>query len=331
MRVGEKVRFLNEVGEATVLRILPNGIVEVEDEYGLVTSHAARELISIEKSAEPETPIAPQPPRPEPKRPETAPPSIQRTSEPLPEIALIFAAEGNAAPEASDLELFFHNGTEYHMLVNVAAKEERGLFSLFSGEVRAGETQAMRPIRRQDVDIFGLTMVDCIFFKEADYVHREAFSATLKLKSTRFVKAGSYQLVSEIGSMAIVVPIVQPALKVADSAAGLSISPMKKPAPKTRLLPVFDVEIDLHIEMLVTDHAGMSEHEMLLCQLKCADREINRGLANGLISVTFIHGIGKGRLRDEVRALAAEYGLRCEAGAFQKYGAGATVVFMSRG
>lgn len=331
MRAGEKVRFLNEVGEATVLRILPNGMVEVEDDYGLVTSHAARELVSLEKNAQAAPPETPRPAQPEATKPAAVPARTEVPSEPLPEIALLFAAEEHAAPETGDLELFFHNGSEYHMLVNVAAKEEQGLFSLFRGEVRAGETQTMRPIRRQDVDIFGLTMVDCIFFKEADYAHREAFSATLKLKSTRFVKAGSYQQVAEIGRAAIVVPIVRPAPKAAESSAGLSISPARKPVPKTRLLPVFDVEIDLHIEMLASDHAGMTEHEKLLCQLKCADREINRGLANGLISVTFIHGIGKGRLRDEVRALAEEYGLRCEPGAFQKYGAGATVVFMSRG
>lgn len=330
---GDRVRFLNEVGEATVVRVLGNGLVEVEDGSGLVAPYPARELVQLGKKAEPKA-VPPDQTRPQPSpvqetHPHTA--DVPKKQESLPELALVFRSENRQAPDTGDLELFFHNGSGYHMLVNIAAKEEQGLFSLFSGEVRAGETRSIRGIRRQDVDIFGITMVDCIFFKEADYRHREAFSAMLKLKATRFVRPGGYRYIQEVGGgMAMVVAVERPAAKAQESSGGITVrmtgsTPKRKPTE-----PVFDIEIDLHIEMLSADHRGMTDHEMLLCQLNHADREINRGLSGGLLSITFIHGIGKGRLRDEVRNLAEEYGLRWEEAPFRKYGPGATVVFLRR-
>ncbi|MCF8257525.1 MAG: DUF2027 domain-containing protein [Flavobacteriales bacterium] len=332
MTVGDRVRFLNHVGEATVIRILPNGQMEVEDEFGLVTTHAANELVGTGKRAA-VVPVSnpvidARTAQPEPVQ---QPPAARATAEPLPELALVFLAEVGSEPTTCDFELFFHNGSDYHLLVNIAAKEDRGFFSLYSGEVRAGDARPIRGIRRQDVDIFSITMVDCIFFQDTDYQHREAFSATVRLKPTRFVKPSSFVMLASMDGKAIVVPVERPAPKVTDASAGVTVRTGTPPVIAKRTMPVFDIEVDIHIEELTTEHRKWTPHEMLIYQRGHVQRHIERGLKDGLLSITFIHGIGKGRLRDEVLAMAAEYGLRCEAGAFHKYKGGATVVFMSRG
>jgi hypothetical protein len=328
MQPGDRVRFLDHVGEAVVVRVLAGGRAVVEDELGIVAEYALRELVPIGGKAPQQStrPVAqPIAPKPEPAKETIARPMEKEG--PLPELALVFRLEENG----DGVELHFRNGSEHDMLLHVGAKEETGLFSVFRGEVREGEMKYLRSFRRQDVDIFGLTAVDCIFYKESDYQHREAFSALLKLKSTRFVKEGSFARSNTLGGMVLVVAVEPPKSRSAAQLTDHFPRPVIKPLSKKPEAPVFDIEVDLHIEKLVTDHGSLSDFEMLTCQLRCASDRIDRGLRSDLLSITFIHGVGSGRLRDEVRKLAAEYGLRCEEGDFRRYGAGATVVLMDRG
>lgn len=326
-RVGERVRFLDEEGEATVIRVLSDGSVEVEDEYGLQSVHRPKELVPVgigpKDSSELKAAPAPDVPASDPisVRPQVV------ASEPLPELALIFMSDRPERPEAGDIELYFHNGSEFHMLVNVSARDGQGFCSLFSGEVRQGTIEHLRPVRRQDVDIFSQIAVDCIFFRESEYAHREAFSTIVRMKPTRFVRPGSYGEVSGLEGMGMVVPVERAAPPVNVSSGALTVRVSERRKAK-EIAQVLEREVDLHIEHLVSDFSTMTDHEMLLCQCSYADRCINEGLTGGLFSITFIHGVGKGRLREEVRALAAELGLRYEDGPFHRYGQGATVVYL---
>lgn len=328
MQAGDRVRFLDHVGEAVIIRVLPGGRAVVEDEFGIEAEYELRELVPIARKAE--TPSVEKPahisvPKPLPaKQPESR--AVEKEPD-LPELALVFRLE----EATGDMELHFRNGSAHHVLLHVGAKEDAGLFSVFRGEVREGEMRYLRSFRRQDVDIFGLTAVDCIFFRESDYQHREAFSALLKLKSTRFVKDGSFVRSPALGGMVLVVTVERPKPQALGQLTDHFPRPVLKQVPKPKEAPVFDMEVDLHIEKLADDHRSMTDHEMLLCQLRCATGHIDRGMRSDLLSITFIHGVGSGRLRDEVRKLAAEYGLRCEEGDFRRYGAGATVVLMNRG
>jgi len=325
--VGEKVRFLNEVGNAVVTKILSNGMVEVTDDYGLVTRLAVKELVPAERNRHADTPpVAAEEPRiievPKPA------PVAQRPQEvPLPELALVFLSDCGTAPETGDLDVYFANNSAHHMLVNIAAKEDKGLFSLYHGEVRAGQLQHLRGIRRRDVDIFGHTVVDCIFYQDTDYKHREAFSSILKLKVTRFVREGSYREVAVLGGKAMVVAVEkasQPEMTITGAASARA----HKPALRTPLLPTFEEEVDLHIEQISSEFSGMSDHEMFVYQMNHFEKRLNHGLMNDYLRITFIHGVGTGKLRDEIRRLLREYKLRFEDGPFQKYGVGATVVLL---
>lgn len=326
-RVGEKVRFLNEVGNAVVTNILTNGIVEVTDDYGLVTRLSAKELVPAdrERNADVKPIVADEPRYIDVPKPALV---VRRLEEvPLPDLALIFLSDCELAPETGDLDVYFANSTGHHMLVNIAAREDKGLFSLFHGEVRAGQLQHLRGIRRRDVDIFGHTAVDCIFFQDTDYKHREAFSSILKLKVTRFVREGSYRAVTGLGGKAMVVAVEkasQPEMIITETASAR----VHKPSLRTPSLPTFEEEVDLHIEQLTSTFTTMSDHEMFVFQMNHFEKKLNHGLMNEYLRITFIHGVGSGKLRDEIRKLLREYKLRFEDGSFQKYGVGATVVLL---
>lgn len=90
-------------------------------------------------------------------------------------------------------------------------------------------------------------------------------------------------------------------------------------------------EIDLHIEKLVVDYKGMSNSAILQIQLKECQSALDLAYATHQHSIILIHGVGKGKLRDEIHLLlnqtnfVASYVYDYDV----RYGYGATKVFFA--
>lgn len=88
------------------------------------------------------------------------------------------------------------------------------------------------------------------------------------------------------------------------------------------------MEVDLHIHELVDSDAALSNGEIVQIQLNHFDRMMRRADELKIPKVIFIHGIGKGVLRDEIRqALEMYYPEASFHNAdYREYGYGATEV-----
>ncbi len=65
-------------------------------------------------------------------------------------------------------------------------------------------------------------------------------------------------------------------------------------------LASFSREIDLHIETLREDHHKLKNSEILAIQLAAFENYLNKALRLGVPSFFVIHGVGKGKLRNEI-------------------------------
>jgi hypothetical protein len=88
--------------------------------------------------------------------------------------------------------------------------------------------------------------------------------------------------------------------------------------------------VDLHIEKLADDWEQMSNFEILTLQLKEFEKYYELAVAHRQPSIIFIHGLGSGRLRDEIHE---QLRLKKEVKSFVNqyhplYGYGATEVFL---
>ena len=88
-------------------------------------------------------------------------------------------------------------------------------------------------------------------------------------------------------------------------------------------------EVDLHIEKLTDNANSMSNFEIMSLQLQTLEKYIDINTAHHLPSMVAIHGVGTGKLRDEIHELLR---LRKEVRSFvnqydARYGYGATEIF----
>ncbi|MBT8218218.1 MAG: Smr/MutS family protein, partial [Bacteroidia bacterium] len=90
----------------------------------------------------------------------------------------------------------------------------------------------------------------------------------------------------------------------------------------------FDIEIDLHIDKLTAHHHNLDKLQKLTIQLESMKRYIDTAKRLRIDHVFLIHGVGKGKLRDEIAKILRkdEDILYFKNEYHPKYGYGATEV-----
>jgi|GEM_PF-5982245 len=111
-----------------------------------------------------------------------------------------------------------------------------------------------------------------------------------------------------------------------NSAKG-DISAHMRPVPKPE--PVPDI-IDLHLEELTENPKKLPPQEALHLQMSIFNQALEKAIAQDLDNITFIHGIGKGILKSEIRkVLGSNPYIQGFADAdAKKFGSGATIVYL---
>lgn len=95
--------------------------------------------------------------------------------------------------------------------------------------------------------------------------------------------------------------------------------------PKEKKRP--PMEVDLHIHQLVKSTKGMSNHDMVTLQLETAKRQLEFAIHKRIPRVVFIHGVGQGVLKEELKYQFGRYdSVRIEEADYKKYGLGAMEV-----
>ncbi|MBM3412701.1 MAG: Smr/MutS family protein [Bacteroidetes bacterium] len=84
-----------------------------------------------------------------------------------------------------------------------------------------------------------------------------------------------------------------------------SISTSKK--HQQDFIASFSHVVDLHIENLLTDWKGLSNFEILQIQLSHFEKMVERTIRNQHPTLVVIHGIGEGKLKNEIHQLLRQY------------------------
>ena len=86
------------------------------------------------------------------------------------------------------------------------------------------------------------------------------------------------------------------------------------------------LEVDLHIHHLTSSTRNMTNHDMVMLQLKKVKETIRLVNRNRHSKIVFIHGVGSGKLRTELEIELKKNGITFQDASYQKYGVGALEV-----
>lgn len=86
------------------------------------------------------------------------------------------------------------------------------------------------------------------------------------------------------------------------------------------------MEVDLHIEKLLKSTRGLDNFDILNYQINTAKRKLEYCIQKRIPKLIFIHGVGEGVLKTELRFLLNKYPVRYQDASYREYGLGATEV-----
>ncbi len=204
--------------------------------------------------------------------------------------------------------------------------------------------------RSQLSDLEHLCVQAIAYKREKTFAIKPAYSVQLRLDTVKFYKLHLFQPNMFFNEPCLLMDIVRDdkAIKqVFVEAEEIQEAILKKPS-KTEAQPARIktddkrqdrsqskpnqrpdvIEVDLHIEQLVDDLAGLSNGDMLLLQMKEFRRVMDENLSRKGTKIVFIHGKGEGVLRKSLlQELKYRYkGCTWQDASFREYGFGATMV-----
>jgi hypothetical protein len=325
LRIGDKVRFLNEVGEGTVSRIKDKLTVFVEMQDGFEIPFLSSQLVPIhteliiDKDAE----------------------NIELNPDAHLTDAVYFIIEpDHDFPSLiNDYKIYLFNASSFNLIFSYSIKDEEYFQTIKHGEVGAYQKVLLRQVKPQYFKEYAYHKIECLLFKNTFFKAQTPIAEVLRIAPQVFANSTTikhdefkypvyaFLLKDDFNN----VDKVEQELSLVDLAKLKSIKEFKSKSKTSKsnkeYLKSLEKEVDLHIHELIDKTTGMSNFEMLNIQLERFEKELDEAIAKHMKKIIFIHGVGNGRLKQEIISiLKATRGITFHDASYKEYGFGATQV-----
>jgi len=340
IKAGDKVRFLDAAGGGTVIRI-EGRLAFVEDEDGFEIPVLISELVVVEK---PESVTATD------KQQEVEKPADDVSEETYeyeedeggdedPIVHLAFLSGDKPGVQSGSVRMELINDSNYfcYYIINEVGKNEQAI-NLHNGKLEPNTKlslgkQLVTELDGQEWD------VQLLMFKTGKKFNPlPVIGKTMKLKGSKLMNENSYTENDYFDEKALLLPVLKGQLQ--RKMEELTADDIEKIKKKKEDSPVRKknrrrdepgiLEVDLHIHELLDDTRGLSNSEILSIQMDRFHSVMKENMANKKRKIVFIHGVGNGTLKTELRkALDRKYkGHYYQDASFREYGYGATMVII---
>jgi len=354
IKVGDRVRFLNDVGGGVVTKIIDKKSVLVMNEFDFEVPVKVNELIVIEEDngyVE------------NTKTVETENGNVENTAvetEYTPDLKKIFYPEvfiDDAAgddlnillafvpqerPGNSDLDIYLINDSNYNVLYSIINTDDDGkTYSNTAGIIEANTKEQIETLGLNSVNEIPEYLFHLIFYRKGEFNIKQPVTKSIKINPVRFYKEKAYVENDFFNEDAIIFTIVsEKALqKNVENLTQKDLKKIinekeKKPEKKQTKSPKKPekslMEVDLHIHELVDDFRGLSNGEILEIQMEHFKQKLEEANKNRVKKIVFIHGVGAGKLKQEIRRELdrKKNKLSYQDASYQEYGYGATMVIL---
>jgi len=280
-KLGEFVRFVDERMEGYVTRIISDNMIGVtgEDDFEIpvlttkVTRVHGHKYADAAQQFEAEAPVSAE--------------TFEKKG--------IFLAVVPDPNKASVVHFHLVNDTSFQLLVTLVTDKAGASKGEFAGSIQAHSAVEIYSTNLSDMSIWPSFIIRGLFFSKSGVEIPEAIQYTEKFKARDF--AGAKKKVARLNKEAWVFRIDEDELVI--DAEKLKES-FFKPVAEKKVVEKPSAEIDLHIEKLRDDYQFLSNTEMLKIQMDHYKKALDAAIVHKLPSITFIHGIGNGTLKQEI-------------------------------
>ena len=347
MKIGDRVRFLSEVGGGVVKGFRDNNIALVEDADGFEIPMPVRECVVVGSSDEAtgskpaEKAVKENPAKPvAPELPAVPPQAEMRGGDKL-NVYLAYVPADVKSITSTTFEAYLVNDDNYYLYYTYMSAEGKAWKVRSHGMVEPNSKLLLEEFGKEQLNELERVSIQFIAFKDRKSAAlKPAVGVELRIDTVKFYKLHTFTESDFFEEPSLLYPIVKddvPAKQVYVSAEELQDALLrKKSVDKPKSQPIVKkqntkqgvLEVDLHIDALLDDTRGMSNSEMLNYQLDKFREVMETYKDKREQRIVFIHGKGDGVLRKAViDELKRKYSkCRYQDASFQEYGFGATMV-----
>jgi len=347
IRIGTKVRFLNDIGGGIVKGYQDDKFVLVENQDGFLIPVLLNELIieesgSYDNESGQSKQTSQNSSQKELKKPKPEPSSDDKKYIPFKgEALLALVPENDKLLHVSNFGLFLINDSNYFFNFVIT--------SIDSGKSTLVKSGAIKPDSKSNILSFSQSVIakvreirlQGIFYKHGFFDATAPVDLTFNIADISFYKINFFIENDYFDSKALILKKEELDLKeVFDKLTESEIAkvtkikeaPVNKPVKISIKNPLVE-EVDLHIEEIVDNHSGLTNGEIVELQLARFETSLETAIRSNVQKIVFIHGVGNGKLKQELRnKIDRKYpDLVYQDASFKEYGFGATMVYLKKG
>lgn len=346
MKIGDKVRFLNEVGGGIISGFQGRDTVLVEDEDGFDIPMLRTECVVVATDnynvAMSNEEIQKAKATEDSNREEALESAIIETKEGDElNVYLIFTPQEIKNLSTTSFDAYLINDSNYFMYYTYSNITSNGKLSSRSHDLIAPNTKLYVETFTKAVlnDLENIRIQLIAFKHDRDYDAKAPVDVELRIDPVKFYKLHSFRDTPYFEEDVLLYDVVvrdnaPKAVKVDANVLkeALMSKPEFKPKKSEPLVkkskkPAI-IEVDLHIDELLDSTAGLDNKAILEHQLQEFRKVMNENLAHKNQKIVFIHGKGDGILRKAILEDLRRSYSSCvyQDASFQEYGFGATMI-----
>ena len=348
IKVGDKVKFLNDVGGGVVTSFISNDMVNVENEDGFEIPYPIIQLLNVgapelnKDFVKSDNETIKSKPGSETTFEATRGEIINGKNSAY--FYFCFVPVNTANPAEGEMELHLVNDSNYTVMYHYSHFLNNKSKTIKYGNIQANSSILLESIAKnnlQELPEFGFQL---LYFKDEENDWNEPVAKRFVVNPVKFHKESSFTKSNFFGRNAMELQITKNIFsaeldkltekdfkKVIREKEEKAKGKAKADAKKWKRTPEI-VEIDLHINELIDSAKGLSNREILEIQKDKVESEMRIAIKEGVKRVVFIHGVGQGVLKQEVANLLKSKfkKYRFQDASFKEYGYGATLVILRR-
>ncbi len=347
MNIGDKVRFLNDVGGGIISGFQGKDTVLVQDEDGFDMPVLRSECIVVQTDSynlemTAEEALQAEIVADSNKEEALESPVLETPEGEVLNIYLAFVPRDIKSISTSSFDAYLVNDSNYFVYYTYSNQVSDEAWSCRSHDLIAPNTKLyLETFTKSILNELETLRVQLISFKhDRNYKPKQPIDVELSLDTVKFYKLHSFKENDFFEEKALLYDIVvndytKDAIRIdpQELKEALLAKPefqVRKSAPirKKKSNKTDVVEVDLHIHELLDDTRGLDNKAILECQLAEFHRVMKAHLGQKKQRIVFIHGKGEGVLRKAIIQELKKTYKSCtyQDASFQEYGFGATMV-----